>query len=152
MRVDKESKLFNLAQSVAGSLGLEVTGVQLSPAGRQCFARVYVTKPGGVCIEDCASVSRELGVLLDAEDIINGSYNLEVSSPGLDRPLKTEKDFERSLNEVINVQYKDEAGKSVSALGELTGVQSECILLKTESGPSTIPLSSIVKGKIQVQV
>jgi ribosome maturation factor RimP len=85
-----------IADRTAGSRGLEVVDVELRGGGKARMLRVFIDKPGGVTHEDCAEFSRELGTILDVEDVVPGnSYVLEVSSPGLDRKLFRPVDFER---------------------------------------------------------
>jgi len=85
-----------IADRTAGSRGLEVVDVELRGGGKARMLRVFIDKPGGVTHEDCAEFSRELGTILDVEDVVPGnSYLLEVSSPGLDRKLFRPVDFER---------------------------------------------------------
>ena len=80
-------KVHEIAERVAASSGLEVVEVELRGGGKARMLRIFIDKPDGVTHEDCANFSREVGTILDVEDVISGSYTLEVSSPGLDRKL-----------------------------------------------------------------
>lgn len=82
---------------------LELVDIEYVKEGPDWFLRVYIDKPGGVTIDECGEVSGELGEKLDEEDIIKGSYFLEVSSPGVERPLKTKKDIEANVGKNIFV-------------------------------------------------
>jgi ribosome maturation factor RimP len=84
-------------------MGLEVLEVVFVKEGAEWYLRVYIDKRGGVRIEDCEQLSKEFSDILDEEDIINRAYNLEVSSPGLDRPLKTEADFRRYQGTLVDI-------------------------------------------------
>ncbi|HMH02418.1 MAG TPA: ribosome maturation factor RimP, partial [Terriglobales bacterium] len=85
-----------IAERVAASTGLEIVEVELRGGGKARMLRIFIDKPGGVTHEDCANLSREVGTILDVEDVIPGvSYLLEVSSPGLDRKLIRPADYER---------------------------------------------------------
>jgi ribosome maturation factor RimP len=88
-------KVREIAERVAASSGLEVVEVELRGAGKARMLRIVIDKLAGVTHEDCATVSREVGTILDVEDVISGSYTLEVSSPGLDRKLIRPSDYER---------------------------------------------------------
>jgi ribosome maturation factor RimP len=89
-------KVREIAERVAASSGLEVVEVELRGGGKARMLRIVIDKPAGVTHEDCANLSREVSTILDVEDAVpGGSYTLEVSSPGLDRKLTREKDFER---------------------------------------------------------
>src|SRR5438874_13585687 len=84
-----------IAERVAASTGLEIVEVELRGGGKARMLRIFIDKSGGVTHEDCANLSREVGTILDVEDVIPGSYLLEVSSPGLDRKLSRPADYER---------------------------------------------------------
>jgi len=97
-----------IANTVVQAAGLELFDVELKGSGRSHYLRVYIDRPGkpavpdqaeGVTLEDCENVSREMSALLDAEDPIPGTYSLEVSSPGVERPLKRWKDWERFVGQ-----------------------------------------------------
>jgi ribosome maturation factor RimP len=97
-----------IADRTAGSRGLEVVEVELRGDGKARMLRVFIDKPGGVTHEDCAEFSRELGTILDVEDVVPGnSYVLEVSSPGLDRKLFRPVDFERFTGSRIKLTTRD---------------------------------------------
>lgn len=112
-----------LAQPIAEELGCEYVDTEYSKQGKDWLLTVYIDKqPGGVTIEDCEKVSRALETVLDERDPIPGAYTLVVSSPGLDRPLKTERDFDRAMGTVIDVKLykpfmgtKEYAGTLISA-------------------------------------
>jgi ribosome maturation factor RimP len=88
-------RIRGIADRVAASSGLEVVEVELRGGGKARMLRIVIDKPAGVTHEDCASLSREVGTILDVEDAISGAYTLEVSSPGLDRKLIRPADYER---------------------------------------------------------
>jgi ribosome maturation factor RimP len=97
-------KVREIAERVAGSSGLEVVEVELRGGGKARMLRLVIDRPGGVTHEDCASMSREVGTILDVEDVIPGdSYTLEVSSPGLDRKLSKAADFERFVGSRVKL-------------------------------------------------
>lgn len=81
----------------------ELVDVEYVKEGSEWYLRAYIDKEGGIAVEDCAVVSRAMNEILDQEDYIEGSYIFEVSSPGLTRPLKKEKDFKRALNKLIEI-------------------------------------------------
>ena len=87
--------------------GFELVDVEYVKEGQDYFLRAYIDKPGGITIDDCVAVSREMNVLLDELDYVEGAYTFEVSSPGLGRPLKKARDFERSLGQEVEIRtYK----------------------------------------------
>ena len=93
-----------LVTPLAQGMGLEVVDVDFVREGAEWFLRVYIDKRGGVRIDDCEQLSKIFSTVLDGEDIINRAYNLVVSSPGLDRPLKTEADFRRYEGDLLDIQ------------------------------------------------
>lgn len=124
-----EERTEQLLQPIMEQNGFELVDVEYVKEGGNWFLRAFVDKEGGVTIDDCEVVSRALSDLLDQEDFISDSYILEVSSPGLGRQLKKEKDFLRSIGERIDVKlYKAMsyklAGKEISTK-EVTGVLKE---------------------------
>ena len=94
----------SLAAPIAGRHGFELVDVEYVKEGGSWYVRIYIDKEGGITIDDCEVFSREMDVPLDRDDCIEGSYILEVSSPGLGRPLKKDRDFERSLGEKTEVK------------------------------------------------
>lgn len=89
--------------------GLELVDLEYRREGRGRVLRIYIDKEGGVTVDDCAKVSRELGTLLDVHDVIPGSYNLEVSSPGLTRALRKPRDFERFKGKKVKIKTKTDS-------------------------------------------
>lgn len=84
-----------IALPILESMGIELVDIEFGRVGRDAVLRLFIDKDGGVMLDDCANVSRELSLILDVEDVIACNYTLEVSSPGLDRPLKKPADYER---------------------------------------------------------
>lgn len=114
-----------LAAPIAEECGCEYVDTEYAKQGRDWLLTVYIDKPGGVTIEDCERVSRALETVLDETDPVPGTYTLVVSSPGLDRPLKTQRDFERSVGSVIDVKlYQPFLGKK-EYTGELKAVSAD---------------------------
>jgi ribosome maturation factor RimP len=144
-------KTSKLAENVARAKGLEIVETKFSTAGRRGLVRVFIAKPGGVSIEDCSNVSRELGVLLDAEGIIDGPYTLEVSSPGLDRPLKTKRDYERNIGNLIKVEYRDTTEKAKSLKGTLSEICNDHIIICNNAETHTIHINSVIRARIETQ-
>jgi ribosome maturation factor RimP len=105
-REDLEARILGLAEQVAASMGLEIVLVEIKGGSSHPVVRTYIDKPGGVTLDDCEHLSKRLSVVLDVEDWIPFSYNLEVSSPGLDRPLVKEADFERFAGRSARVRTR----------------------------------------------
>jgi ribosome maturation factor RimP len=115
--------------------------------------RVFIDKEGGVTLDDCARVSREFGQLLDVEDIIPTSYQLEVSSPGLDRPLKKEEDFVKYSGRKVRIKTKEQVSGRRNFKGALLGCSEGKVMVKVEgSGVFAIPFSAILKANLEIEL
>ena len=134
--------------------GVELIDVQYRRAGNRSVLTFIVDKTGGVRLDDCAEVNRRIGRYLDSETategasgFLQGSYFLEVNSPGLDRPLRTPKDFERAKGGDVRVAWKTEAGAGLVALGRLLVVDDKGIDVEDKQGRTTrIPYDAVTKA------
>ena len=110
---DVQEKLRELCRTGAEALGFEMVDVELVGGGRSPVLRVYIDSPQGITADDCADVSRQLSAIFDVEDPLPGSYILEVSSPGLDRPLVRPEDFRKRVGETVKIKLRrpDETGR-----------------------------------------
>ena len=102
----------------------------------------------GMGVEDCAQVSRQISAILDVEDPIEGSYTLEVSSPGIDRPLMKPADYERFAGHVAKVELRTARDNRRRFTGTIKGLESEAVVLDTEEGSVALPLSEIERAKL----
>jgi ribosome maturation factor RimP len=119
-----------IAERVAASSGLEVVEVELRGGGKSRMLRIFIDKPGGVTHEDCANLSREVGTILDVEDVIPGSsYLLEVSSPGLDRKLSRPADFQRFTGSRVKLTTRQPVNGNRHFEGRLEDFQNGRLLL-----------------------
>ena len=112
----------------------EVTDVEFKKEGANWYLRVYMDKEGGFTINDCEEVSRFLEQKLDADDPIEQAYILEVSSPGLDRPLKKEADFIRFAGEVVDIKLYKAKEKRKEFQGVLKGLENNIVTIEAEDG------------------
>ncbi|MGN0331905.1 MAG: ribosome maturation factor RimP [Lachnospiraceae bacterium] len=103
-RESYEQKTEEILTPIVDEYGFELVDVEYVKEGGNWYLRAYIDKPGGISIDDCEVVSRRLSDILDEKDFIDDSYIMEVSSPGLGRPLKKEKDFKRSLGEEVEIR------------------------------------------------
>lgn len=148
--LDYRERLQTLAEQFCAEVGVELVELDLFQAGKRKLIRLFVDKEGGVNIDDCAHVSRLLGGALELEDVIPEAYNLEVSSPGLDRPLKSTRDFQRNLGRMVRVTKA--AGKPL--VGELVSVDEEALVLVPKgaaAGQVRIERGEILVAKVEVQ-
>ncbi len=103
-REDYESKTEELLEPIVAEAGFELVDVEYVKEAGTWYLRAYIDKPGGITVDDCEMISRKFSDILDEKDYIEDSYIFEVSSPGLGRPLKKEKDFQRSLGEDVEIR------------------------------------------------
>jgi ribosome maturation factor RimP len=156
-RDDICDRIRTLALPVIDSMNLELVEVEYKRSGREAVLRLFIDKEGGVTLDDCADLSRELSTLLDVEDLIPCEYSLEVSSPGLDRPLKSEADYERFSGRLIKVRtyepYHDDAGnRRKTFLGRLEGLKDGSVVMSlTEGQTASIPLERIAKAQLEFE-
>lgn len=127
---DIESKVSNMVQPIIDENTFELVDVEYIKEGSNWYLRVYVDKEGGIDIDDCVLVSRALEAKLDEDDFIQDAYILEVSSPGLTRPLKKDNDFRRNLGKQIEVRlYKAVDGRKEFE-AKLTGYDADTITVE----------------------
>lgn len=118
---------------ITEELGFELVDVEYVKEGSTWYLRVYIDKPGGITVDDCEVVNRRVGDKLDELDYIEDSYIFEVSSPGLGRPLKKDKDFNRSLGEEVEVRLFRPVERSKEFVGLLKAFDKDTITLELEN-------------------
>ena len=128
--------------------GCELVHVQYLPEGVGSLVRIYIDKEGGVDLGDCRRVSRKAGILLDVEDLIPHRYTLEVSSPGLERPLFSASDFEKYAGNEIRLTTRMKVGDRRKFKGWLKGIRAEVIELECEGEIFRIPLENVRKANL----
>jgi ribosome maturation factor RimP len=151
-------RIKEIALPLLDSLGMELVELEYRKEGHGMVLRLYIDKPGGIMLDDCAAVSRELSELLDVEEVIDGNYNLEVSSPGLNRPLTKPADYERYAGRLVKIRtfemLADDAGnRRKTFLGELVGLADGIVSLKLVEGQSAaVPLDKIAKAHLEFEM
>jgi len=133
---------------VVDALGLELVDVEYLTQGGRWIVRVYVDREGGVTLDECAMLSRELGPLLDVKDVIPHEYVLEVSSPGLNRRLKKEKDFVWARGKKVKLRIRNPIDGRRNFTGMLTDVREGDLLLEVEGGTVVIALREIERANV----
>lgn len=138
-----------LAAPIAAAEGLELVHVELRGTGSSRMLRVFLDRPGGITHADCERVSRELGATLDADNILEGAYTLEVSSPGLDRPLVKAEDFQRFAGQKVKLETREPLAGRKRFSGKLEGWREGAVVLAVEpAGELAIPLGMIDKARL----
>lgn len=140
-----------LIDPVASSLGYELWGVEYTMAGRRSVLRIYIDRPEGIGVEDCELVSRQVSSVLDVEDPIRSEYTLEVSSPGMDRPLYKLVHFQRSVGEVVTLRLRVAFEGRRNFTGLLKGVENDEVVLEVDNAEYVLPYELIEKANIVPQ-
>lgn len=134
----------NLIEQVVSGLGYELVDIEFSPRGR--LLRVFLDIERGITVDDCATVSNQLQRVFEVENI---DYDrLEISSPGLDRPLKKLADFERFMGENAQIRLSLPVGNQRNFIGMLGGVRDGAVVLTTEKGEQLLPFQDIEKARL----
>jgi len=141
-----------LVEPLLSEFGMEMVDVEFQFERGRWILRVFIDKQGGVTIDDCASISRELGDLIEAENIINLAYALEISSPGLNRPLTKEDDFIRSIGKMVQLKMSRPINKRRNFAGCLTNVKKGMIsLVIDDNNLVELPLNEIDKARLKYE-
>lgn len=133
-RESYEQKTEEILNPIVEEYGFELVDVEYVKEGSTWYLRAYIDKPGGICIDDCEAVSRRLSDILDEKDYIDDAYILEVSSPGLGRPLRKEKDFKRSLGEEVEIRTYRMIEKQKEFTGTLKEYDENTVTIEEEGG------------------
>lgn len=129
-----ESKCEELIAPIIDEHGFELIDVEYVKEGSNYYLRVFIDKPGGITVDDCEVVSRSFNEILDREDFIDDSYIFEVSSPGLGRPLKKDRDFERSIGEEVDIKLYRAIDKSKDYTGILKAWSADSVEIEFVDG------------------
>ena len=152
-------KVREIAGRVAADRGLEIFDVQFRREAPGMVLRVQIDRPGpaaaaeeSVSVEDCAHVSREVSAILDVEDVVPTAYTLEVSSPGLDRPLRRADDYRRFAGRIAKIVMRERIDGQGFFRGRLGGVEGGDVLIDGEDGKiHRVPLGAITRANLEVE-
>jgi ribosome maturation factor RimP len=139
-----------IADPILSNQGMELVELEYRREGKGWVLRLYIDKEGGVTVEDCSRASQEVGRSLDVEDFISTPYTLEVSSPGLTRPLKSERDFIKYRNRLIKLKTIEPIENRRQFKGKLLGVSENRIEIEVDGGVFQIPLSNVAKANLEI--
>lgn len=140
--------LYEKLATLVNAMGCELVGYEMLPQGRQMTFRVYIDSPNGVTIDDCSKVSRQMGAMLDVEELIQGSYTLEVSSPGLDRPLFELEHFRKYVGKQIKIRLSLPIEGRRQYKGVLQRVEGEDIYIIVDEQEIKLPFSMVEKANL----
>jgi ribosome maturation factor RimP len=141
-------RAMTLAQPLCESIGLEVIHVEFQRESRGRILRLYIDKPGGINLNDCADVSRQLGDILDVNLDEIGPYHLEVTSPGADRPLAQKQDFEKFKGSRVKIKTNQPVNRQKNFNGILLGMSGEQVNLQIDEQTIAIPYQDISKARL----
>lgn len=138
-------------EPILANFNFELVDVEFVKEGPSYYLRIYIDKEGGITIEDCRVTSRAIEEVLDEKDIIEPAYMLEVSSPGLDRVIKKDQDFERFKGQVVDVKLYTAINKQKMIQGELVSKTEEILTLCGEDGEKIeIPMKNVVVVRLAI--
>jgi ribosome maturation factor RimP len=143
-------RVHEITDSILLSKGMELVDIEYRRETKGWVLRLYIDKEGGITLDDCTHISQEVGRNLDVEDFILTPYTLEVSSPGLTRPLKNEKDFVKYRNHLIKVKTIEPIGNQKIFRGKLIEISGKKIEVEEEKGVVQIPLTNVAKANLEI--
>ncbi|MBQ4831710.1 ribosome maturation factor RimP [Pseudoalteromonas sp. MMG010] len=143
-----EQDLVTMLTPAVEMLGFELHGLEFVQAGRHSTLRVYIDHENGISVDNCVDSSRQISAILDVEDPITNEYDLEVSSPGVDRPLFKQDHYEKAQGEEVRVRTKLPQDGRRNFKGDLIAVSSDMITLKSDGEEHLIMLSNVERANI----
>lgn len=136
-----------LIRKIVESEGMELVDLEFKTGKARDLLRIFLEKNGGVTLDDCENISRQVGSVLDVKDLMKQAYVLEVSSPGIDRPFKNERDFQRNLGRAIKIHFGE---KEAPAIGKLLEVRPEHIVMEAGGKLRKISWEEIKKAHQEI--
>ncbi len=145
----KQELLEQMVAPVATALGCELWGLEYLTQGRYTTVRIFIDGPDGVSLDDCERVSRQVSAVFDVEDPIDGEYTLEVSSPGMDRPLYSEAQYARYVGETISVRLRIARDGRRRFKGVITKVENGDVFLQVDNKEIQLSIDTIDKANVE---
>mgnify|MGYP000648679429 CR=1 FL=1 len=143
-----EHKLTDMLRPAVEEVGKELLGVEFVSAGNHSILRLFIDHENGIDVDDCADVSRQVGAILDVEDPISSEYSLEVSSPGLDRPLFDLSHFQEVIGETINVRTSMPLNGRRKFKGQLVAIENDTLVVTVDGEEYELIFSNIDKANL----
>jgi len=148
----RANDLWSLIEPIVEGLGYEVVDIEFRPHPRDGLLRIYIDHENGIQLHDCTAVSRQISAMLDVEDPIPGQFNLEVSSPGLDRPLRKAEDFEKFAGERVKIKLGMPTLEGQrNFTGKLLGLKDNEVMIEVDGETHYLPLGGIEKAHLAPQ-
>jgi ribosome maturation factor RimP len=143
-----EQKLTELLRPAVEETGKSLLGVEYISAGNNSILRLFIDHENGIDVDDCAEVSRQVGALLDVEDPISSEYNLEVSSPGVDRPLFDIAHFQAVIGEIVNIKLSIPLNGRRKFKGPLVAIENNNLIIEVDSIDYEMPIGNVDKANL----
>lgn len=147
----KDTQLIELLQPVVEAMGFMFWGLEFHASARHTLLRVYIDHADGINVDQCAEVSRQISSVLDVEDPITQNYTLEVSSPGMDRPLFTLEHYQQYANHIVDLRLRSPFEGRRKFKGQLLGVEDQDVVLLVDEHEYLLPVELIEKAHIVPQ-
>ncbi|MEM6998649.1 MAG: ribosome maturation factor RimP [Pseudomonadota bacterium] len=149
--IRQNQALVDLFETEVAAMGYELLGIELNQSTHGSILRVYIDKDEGIVVDDCVAVSRQLSGVLDVEDPIKGNYDLEVSSPGMDRPLFTAEQFKKFVGETIKLRLYEKYNNRRRFSGILKAVNDEQVVIDCDNEEFDVPFKLVEKARLVPQ-
>ena len=143
-----EQKLTDMLRPAVAETGKELLGVEFISAGNNSVLRLFIDHENGINVDDCAEVSRQVGAILDVEDPISSEYNLEVSSPGVDRPLFELSHFQEVIGEIVNVKLSMPLNGRRKFKGILTAIENDTLIVEVDGIDYELVMNNVDKSNL----
>ena len=143
-----EQKLTDLLRPAVEEAGKELLGIEYISAGNNSVLRLFIDHENGIDVDDCAEVSRQVGAVLDVEDPISSEYNLEVSSPGVDRPLFNLEHFQSVIGETVNVKLSIPLNGRRKFKGPLVAIENDNLIVEVDSIDYELAIKNVDKANL----
>jgi ribosome maturation factor RimP len=144
-------KVTSIIMPIIERAGMELVDLEYRKEGGGWVLRLFIDKEGGVTLDDCTDISNEVGEALDVADLIQHGYNLEVSSPGLNRPLKKEADFKRFIGKLAKVKTLEAIGGSRNFKGRIVGCENGILSLNIDGVIREIPIGKMARANLEYE-
>lgn len=151
MKFDKLlQEVRQVVEPILESQGFELVDLEYQRESQGWVLRIYLDREGGVSLDDCAGISHEVGAVLEVKDLIPSAYILEVSSPGLTRPLKKPEDFNRFRNQMVKIKLYEPLDGRRNFKGTLLGLEGDRVRVEAEQQVYELPLQRIAKANLEI--
>ena len=140
--------LWDLFEPVVNGMGYELIEIEYQPNPKYGVLRLFIDKASGIQVEDCSAVSRQISAVIDVEDPVSGKFNLEVSSPGMDRPLRRAEDFQQFSGEVVKIKTSMPFEGQRNFKGLLKGLEEDLVIVECDDKEVRLPITAIDKARL----